>query len=210
VRQRIVLWRHGRTQWNAKGLVQGQTDTELDHVGRRQARSAAARLASLVPVRIVSSDLARAHDTATVLGDMTGVAVEKDQRLREMNFGQREGKTFDEAMEQFPEQMRRWLDGDDTRFAGAETYAEAGARFSHAVEDVAGPLGDDETAVVVAHGAVLRVGICAFLGLPQEFWVKFGGFNNCSWTVLGEGRGGWRIEEWNAGSLPTPVLSDDE
>ncbi|MGI9157681.1 MAG: histidine phosphatase family protein, partial [Marmoricola sp.] len=66
------------------------------------------------------------------------------------------------------------------------------------------------TTVVVSHGGVLRTGICAFLGFPHELWGRFGGFNNTAWTVLGEGRGCWRIEEWNAGTLPRPVQSDDE
>ncbi|RYY43820.1 MAG: histidine phosphatase family protein, partial [Actinomycetales bacterium] len=71
--RRVVLWRHGRTEWNVAGRVQGQTDTSLDDVGREQARAAAARLASLRPVRILSSDLERARDTAEELSRVTGV-----------------------------------------------------------------------------------------------------------------------------------------
>ena len=65
--RRLVLWRHGRTAWNAEGRAQGQRDVPLDEVGVGQAREAAARLASLRPTAIVSSDLCRAADTAAEL-----------------------------------------------------------------------------------------------------------------------------------------------
>ena len=208
--RRLVFWRHGRTAWNAAGRVQGLSDIPLDEVGRRQAVNAAVLLAALEPVRIVSSHLERAIETAQVLGQVTGVPVEKEARLQEMNFGIREGLTMAEAMEQLPTQMAAWLANRDMRMPGGETYAEAAARFHSGVEEIADALGADQTAVIVSHGAVMRVGVCAFLGLPQEHWRALGGFNNCAWSVLEEGRDRWRMTEWNAGTLPEPVLSDDE
>ncbi len=70
MRRRIVVWRHGRTEWNARGLAQGQEDVALDDVGVRQAREAAARVAALSPARIMSSDLQRASTTATILSEL--------------------------------------------------------------------------------------------------------------------------------------------
>jgi len=70
--RRIIVWRHGRTEWNLAGRVQGQTDVPLDEVGREQAREAAARLASLQPTRIITSDLSRALETADELGRLAG------------------------------------------------------------------------------------------------------------------------------------------
>ena len=207
--RQLIMWRHGRTAWNATGRVQGQSDVPLDGVGLAQATSAAARLATLAPCRIVSSDLMRAHATAQLLADATGLQVEDDPRLREMNFGVREGLTMAEALERHPEEMAAWLANSDVRMPGGETYAEAAERFAAGVRDIIANLAEDQTAVVVAHGAVLRVGICAFLGIPQDYWRTFGGFNNCSWSVLEEAHQGWRVAEWNAGTLPEPVLSDD-
>ena len=109
--RRIIIWRHGRTAWNLAGRVQGQTDVPLDDIGREQAREAAARLASLQPTRIVTSDLSRARETADELGQLTGLTVETDVRLRERSFGVREGLTMTEAWEQFPEHMARWAAG---------------------------------------------------------------------------------------------------
>lgn len=207
--RQLILWRHGRTKWNATGRVQGQTDVPLDDVGMSQAAAAAARLASLRPDRIVSSDLSRAYVTAQALATFADLEVEVDARLREMNFGAREGMTMPEAKAAFPDQMRRWLAGEDIRMDGAETYADTAARVSGAIRDAVDAMGEQETVVLVAHGAALRVGACEFLGLPQEHWRSLGGFNNCSWAVLQQSRHGWRIAEWNAGQLPEPVLSDE-
>ncbi len=212
--RRIVVWRHGRTEWNLAGRVQGQSDTQLDDVGREQARSAAARLAALDPDRIVSSDLARAHDTARQLGEVTGREVEIDPRLREMNFGEREGMTWREAWAAFPDGMRAWVEGDETKIPGSETHRQAGARFAEALRDHLTRLPAGGTLVVVAHGAVLRTGVCTFLEIPETHWSSLGGLSNCSWSVLEENRSGdwskWRLTEWNAGTLPEPVLSDEE
>ena len=210
----IIIWRHGRTAWNLAGRVQGQTDVPLDEVGREQARSAAARLASLGPSRIVSSDLARARDTADELGRLADVDVVTDPRLRERSFGVREGLTLAEAWEQFPEHMARWLAGDDAGIPGSESSAAAGERFAAVLHEHLEIVGPDETLVVVSHGGVTRVGTFSFLGLPREAWESFSGLSNCSWTVLEERDTGigpqWRVVEWNAGTLPEPVLSDEE
>ncbi|WP_255467332.1 histidine phosphatase family protein [Aeromicrobium senzhongii] len=212
--RRVILWRHGRTEWNVAGRVQGQTDIALDEVGRQQAVEAAARLASLAPARIVSSDLSRAADTAGALSERTGVPVELDPRLRELAFGAREGLTWRESWERFPTQMQAWADGDETQIEGAETHAQAGARLAAALREYLDELPLGETLVVVAHGAVLRTGILEFLGIPESSWRQFGGLSNCHWSVLEEARyqdwSQWRLSEWNTGSLPEPVMSDDE
>lgn len=212
--RRLVLWRHGRTAWNLAGRVQGQSDTQLDEVGLQQARDAASRLAALVPDRIVSSDLARARDTAQQLADVTGLELELDPRLREMNFGEREGMTWSEAWAAFPVGMRAWVEGDETQIPGSETHREAGDRLAAAVHDHLSRLRAGGTLVVVAHGAVLRTGVGSFLQIPEEHWSSLGGLSNCSWSVLEENSRGdwskWRLTEWNAGTLPEPVLSDEE
>ena len=212
--RQVVLWRHGRTEWNVAGRVQGQSDIPLDDVGREQAREAAARLAALEPHRIVSSDLLRAAETAHILGEITGVEVEFDQRLREMNFGEREGLTWQEAWDRFPDGIRAWVSGDETQIPGSETHRQAGERFAAALTEILEDLPNRGILVVVAHGAVLRTGACVFLDIPESHWGTFGGLGNCSWSVLEEtsfgGHSKWRMTEWNAGTLPEPVLSDDE
>jgi glucosyl-3-phosphoglycerate phosphatase len=208
--RRLVLWRHGRTGWNAAGRTQGQSDVDLDEVGRAQAEQAAPLLASMRPTAVVASDLRRAADTAAALIRLTGLEASYDPRLRELNFGEREGTTLAEARERWPDLMRRRDAGDEVIFPGAETTAEAANRFADVLKNLAATMGDDDLIVVVSHGGVMRAGACLFLGLPEEYWMRFGSFANCYWTVLVENRLGWRIQEWNAGSLPQPVLGDDE
>jgi glucosyl-3-phosphoglycerate phosphatase len=208
--RRLVLWRHGRTAWNEQGRAQGQRDVPLDDVGAGQAREAAARLASLRPDRIVSSDLRRAADTARELALLTGLDVGYDRRLREIDFGEREGLTLAESLARFPDETRRFLRSEEVRFPGGETYPETAERFTAALTDVVATMGADETVVLASHGGAMRVGTCRFLGFPRPLWDAFGGYANCNWTVLFEGRNGWRIDEWNAGSLPERVIGDDE
>ncbi|MGA9715613.1 MAG: histidine phosphatase family protein [Aeromicrobium sp.] len=209
----MVLWRHGRTAWNLAGRVQGTSDIPLDDVGRQQARAAAEQLAMMRPARVLSSDLSRALETAQILGDLIGVEVETDVRFREMHFGAREGLTWHEAWQKFPEGLRAWVEGDETQIPGSETHQQAGERFAEGLREHL-ETGDDEVVVVVAHGGVLRAGACAFLGFHLAQWHLFGGLNNCSWSVLEESRheewARWRITEWNADSLPRPILSDDD
>ena len=64
-------------------------------------------------------------------------------------------------------------------------------------------------AVVVSHGAALRLGMSRLLGMPDELFGVLGPLSNCSWSVLGRRRDRWRLLEHNAGTLPEPILSDD-
>jgi len=212
--RRVVLWRHGRTSWNVAGRVQGQTDVPLDETGRRQAVTAAAELARLAPDRIVASDLQRAAHTARELSMLTGLEVSHDARLRELNFGIREGLTWPESWERHPEHMRAWVDSDDYRMPGGETYEEVGARFADSLADHLEGIGPHGTLVLVAHGGVLRAGTCTVLGLERRSWRMLGGLDNCAWSILEDvgphARIRWRLTEWNARTVPGPEMSDDE
>jgi glucosyl-3-phosphoglycerate phosphatase len=212
--RRLVLWRHGQTEWNVAGRGQGHLDVPLDEVGRQQARSAAARLASLRPSAIISSDLSRAYETAEALADLTGLEIRRDSALREIHLGQWQGLTRGEVNERFAEERRRIQAGEDVRRGvDGETVAEVADRAGAALERAA-KLADGtdggRTVIVVAHGLSLRVGACQFLGVAPKHWSAFGGLSNCAWIVLEEGRMGWRFTEWNAGTLPEPVLSGDD
>lgn len=209
--RRLVLWRHGQTAWNLQRRAQGQTDVELDEVGLRQARGAATRLASLQPAVIVSSDLVRARRTAEELGRFTGLEVQIDPRLREVHLGEREGHTIEEVQRLWPEIWHAWTHGEVPPPApDGETEDEVAARASAALHDVAATLSPGETGVVVAHGGSLRSGMWCFLGLPSELSRSLGGMSNCAWNVLQQTRAArWQLVEYNAGTLPEPILTDD-
>jgi broad specificity phosphatase PhoE len=211
--RRLVLWRHGQTEWNVDGRGQGHLDVPLDDVGRDQAKAAAARLASLRPMAIISSDLSRAYETASALAELTGLEIQSDSALREINLGQWQGLTRAEVDERFADERHRMDAGEDVRRGvDGETMAEVADRAGAAIERAAKLAEADggSTVIVVAHGLSLRVGACHFLGIAPEHWNVFGGLSNCAWIVLEEGRRGWRFTEWNAGTLPEPVLSGDD
>ena len=100
---RLVLWRHGRTEWNVDGRFQGQADVPLDDVGREQAAAAAPLVAGFDPVAIFSSDLARTYQTAEPLAALTGLEIQTDKRLREIHVGSWEGLLGDEIRAADPE-----------------------------------------------------------------------------------------------------------
>ncbi|MFG3440909.1 histidine phosphatase family protein [Nonomuraea sp. NPDC047897] len=201
--KRIVCLRHGQTLWNVEHRFQGHSDIPLDETGVAQAARAASLLASLRPTLIVSSDLRRANDTALALGRLVGLDVAVDKAFRERGGGQWEGLTRDEIAARWPEEYVAW-DAPD-----GEQVADVAARVGAAMRRWAAEIDDDGLLVVVSHGAALRLGICELLGLPEELWPALGGLGNCSWSVLQEGRKGWRLLEHNAGTLPEPVSSDD-
>jgi glucosyl-3-phosphoglycerate phosphatase len=208
--RRLVMWRHGRTAWNVEGRAQGTTDVPLDDVGRQQARESAARLASLQPRFVWSSPLSRARDTAAELATLTGLQVRQDQRLQEINVGERQGLTLDELRARFPEVYRAFVAGEELpRANGGEVEPEVADRVSAAMFDAVDALEQGDTGVLVSHGVAIRVGLCRFLGLPYGHWHTLAGVANCAWVVVEEWRRGWRLVDYNAGSLPEPVLSDD-
>ena len=95
--RRLLLVRHGQTDFNAGSRMQGQLDTELSDLGRAQAAAAAEVLSKHHPLVIVSSDLRRAYDTAVALAERTGVPVRPDTRLRETHLGDWQGMTHTEV-----------------------------------------------------------------------------------------------------------------
>ncbi len=207
--RRVVVWRHGQTEWNVEGRFQGQTDVPLDAVGRDQARRAARLLAALRPNVITASDLARAADTARELSALTGLPVLLDKGLRETYAGTWQGLTDTEIREKFPEEFAAWKRDHSVRRGGGELETEVADRVVPAILRALESVPPRGTLVVVSHGGSSRVAIGRLLGLPPEHWSSLGGLSNCCWSVLGEATRGWRLLEHNAGSLPEPVIGDD-
>ena len=198
-----MLWRHGQTIWNVERRFQGQTDIPLDDTGEAQAEYAARRLATLRPDAIFSSDLTRAAGTAAPLARLTGLAVTLDKDLRERSGGSWEGLTDREIAERYPAERASWNPPD-----GEPTTAVAD-RVAGALRRVADTVADGGLAVVVSHGAALRLGMARILGLTEDVFGVLGPLSNCAWSVVGLRNGRWRLLEHNAGTLPEPVIGDD-
>ncbi len=208
--RRIVLWRHGRTEWNAIGRFQGQTDIDLDDIGREQAREAATRLAALEPELLLASDLRRTRETTEALGRLLGLEVELESRLRETYAGEWQGYTTAEIAERWPDEYKRWRAGDPLlRVGGGETRQEVAERMFAAVTDAAARLPENGLAVLTSHGGAARLGIAALIGMPLHRFTNVGGLSNCSWSMLREGNDGWILIEHNAGTLPSPVTIEE-
>ena len=200
---RIVLWRHGRTEWNRTSRFQGQADISLDLTGVRQAQAAAPFLASMEPTTIWSSDLARATHTAQELAVLTGLDVTLEKRLREIHVGSWEGLTGEQVREVDPDlSTQLWAGEDVRRSATGETVAEVGRRAAQALADLAASAEDGSTVVAVTHGVAARAGICQLLGYPHGMWHLLGSVDNCCWSVVEWHRGGsfWRIASYNIGA----------
>ena len=181
----LVLVRHGETDWNLAGRAQGHADVPLNATGHQQAAAVARVMAGLGPVRLWSSDLARARETAEAIAEATGLSVVCDPRLREYDVGERSGLTLAEAAERYPEQYAAHLAGRSATLApGEESTEQVRDRVVPALLDCFGGLGAGQTGVVVLHGACLRVGLMGVIGWPWEDARALGGVENGAYCVL--------------------------
>jgi probable phosphoglycerate mutase len=209
--RRLIVWRHGNTDWNAGNRVQGQADVPLNDLGRQQAVDAAELLLRMRPVAIVASDLRRAADTAAALGALTGISVKYDPRLRERYFGAWEGLLMTEVAETRPDEYARWTAGADVIGGDVETLDDLGKRVADALLDAAEPLGSGETAIIATHGAAARQGIGHLLGWPSSQLRTLRALQNCHWVELTQDSvRGWQLAAYNVGvfserPVPPPV-----
>ncbi len=212
--RRLILLRHGQTEFNAGSRMQGQLDTVLSDLGRAQAGAAAEVLRKRHPLLIVSSDLWRAYDTATVLAEHNGLAVRVDTRLRETHLGDWQGLTHEEVDAAAPGARLAWR--DDARWAphGGESRIDVAERSEPLVAELIsgepdwGSAEDPERPVVlVAHGGLIAALTAALLRLPVANWPILGGMANASWTQLSGYSDDdvtdlagvrWRLDVWNA------------
>lgn len=208
--RRVVLWRHGQTGWNLERRFQGSTDIELTEAGLAQARRSARLLAGLKPDAVIASDLKRTVATAAELAAVTGLEVSHDENLRETYAGAWQGLTHEEIVERYGDQYDAWKRGEPVRRGGGELETEVADRAAPVIERSVEKLPEDGTLVVVSHGGTIRTSIGRLLGLHPSTWEALGGLSNCCWSVLGESVRGWRLLEHNAGTLPEPVLGDDD
>ena len=208
---RLIVWRHGNTDWNAGQRVQGQTDVELNDLGRQQAVAAAELLVRMRPDAIVSSDLSRAADTAASLAALTGLPVSADERLRERFFGAWQGLTMTEVAEQRPDEFARWTAGEDVIGGEVETLDDLGKRVSEALQDATRQAPPGGTVVVATHGAAARQGVGHLLGWRQEQLRTLRALQNCHWVELTDDEvRGWQLAAYNVGvftdrPVPPPV-----
>jgi glucosyl-3-phosphoglycerate phosphatase len=200
--RRVIVLRHGETDHNAARIWQGHLDTPLSERGIEQADAVGPAIAALSPSRIVSSDLTRARLTAQSVGRACGIPVELDPRFREIDVGAWQGLTSTQVTDGWPQVQEALTRGEDARRGDhGETVAEVADRVGAALTEHLEALGPGECLVVSTHGASGRTAAAWLLGLEHDLaWRVLGALGNCHWAELVEGRGGWRIQTWNASS----------
>lgn len=160
----ICLFRHGRTTWNALGKYQGQADTDLDDLGRAQARAVGMRCRDLTPKALYTSDLTRCVDVAKQIEALTNVAPQLDPRLREFDFGRWSGHSRAEIAELFPDEWKAWRSGDQTvRPGGGECAQDLRNRVVDFIDEIR-KTHDEGLVVAVSHAAWIRSAVRWALG----------------------------------------------
>ncbi|MFI9454490.1 histidine phosphatase family protein [Amycolatopsis sp. NPDC052450] len=198
--RRLVLWRHGETDYNAAGRMQGHLDSALTPVGWNQARFAVPALARFSPDLVIASDLRRATDTATVLTEAIGVPLRIDKRLRETHLGEWQGFTGQQVDESYPGERARWRVDATWAPPGGESRVDVAERAMEVVADLDQPNSDAGDAVLLAtHGGLIIALTAKLLGLPVTSWPTLGGIANCHWVELTRRDGNWRLAAYNAG-----------
>ncbi|MDF3306936.1 histidine phosphatase family protein [Rhodococcus koreensis] len=211
--RRLILLRHGQTEYNADNRMQGQLDTELSELGRSQARAAATALVGRRPISIVSSDLRRAYDTAVEVGDNAGLPVQIDERLRETHLGDWQGLTHLDVDARAPGARAAWRSDATWAPPGGESRIDVARRSKPVVAELVEKHEDwaDKPVVLVAHGGLIAALTAALLDLPVDRWPVLGGLGNTSWVQLSAYGNpdslSWRLDVWNASaSVASDVL----
>jgi alpha-ribazole phosphatase len=166
----LFLIRHGQTNWNLEQRFQGQSDIPLNETGRKQAAVLADRLSADPFDAIYSSDLQRATETAKII---CVSQIHPDARLREVNFGDWEGLTYDEIKAKHPETLAAW---ESDIFKNAPPHGETLEGLSVRVQSMLDELREkyeDQNILIVAHGGVLQTLICLALKLPPTMYWQF-------------------------------------
>lgn len=182
-RTRLVLVRHGQTDYNREGRLQGQVDIPLNEAGLRQAASLAPVVAADPPDVLIASPLQRARETARVISRDTDLEVRTDEAFLERGFGQWEGLRGEEIRRRWPDEHADWRAHRPVLGLGVEDRPEVAARVASACRTLM-ENHHGGTVMVVAHGAAITLGITALLGLDTNDFRGIAGLENCHRSVL--------------------------
>ena len=166
---RLILVRHGQTEWNAGGRYQGQSNVALSDTGRKQARFLAERF----PVRqldaIYTSDLDRAKETAECVGKRLGLTVYQEKAFRELSFGDWEGLTYQEISSRWPEEAEKLFTApDELVIPHGETFRDLQKRALDKIYSLY-ERHIDQTVAVFAHGAINKTILAGLMHIPLHY-----------------------------------------
>ncbi|WP_336659381.1 histidine phosphatase family protein [Leucobacter sp. USHLN153] len=182
---RVALIRHGQTDWNLAGRMQGRTDTALNATGRGQALELAARLSLQGPWHaVVTSPLARAASTAELLAQQLGISeVVPCEGLVERSFGHAEGLSPDEARDRWPTRVYPEMEHpDETAVRGERALAAIASRFP------------GQRVIAVSHGSFIRHLLAHLAGVEVQSVPRIPNVGVAE--LERDSDGGWRIEQF--------------
>lgn len=165
----VLLVRHGETPWNREGRYQGRSDIPLSDVGQSQVRALGKRLAHIPISLAISSPLSRTRSTAEAILAGRDLTLETDEALIEISHGKWEGQLASDIEISHAEMFGTWRsrpDRDVPAGPDAETLGDVEERAWPVLVRTCARLAADQTALIVAHDAVIRVLLCRVLGLP--------------------------------------------
>ena len=165
---RLLLVRHGQTVWHGENRYVGISDIELNETGRKQARALVRCAQREQPALIVCSPLIRAIETARPTVEACGLELKVEDRLREVDFGDWEGRTLGEIHEADPSAVETFEeDPVQHGFPGGEPLPKAAQRALEVFRELDKACAE-QTVLVVAHNTLIRLGLCELLGIPLK------------------------------------------
>ena len=201
---RLHLVRHGETDINASGRLQGTTNSTLTPRGRAQARELAVASLTWDPVAVYSSPLQRARGVAGAIGDLSGLAVTDEPRIIEMDMGDLEGVTVQEMRDGWPDLYQGWRrDASSVTMPGGESLGDVQRRAMMAVEELDERYDADDTVIAVTHNFTIRCIVAAVIDLPLAN-INHMDLSLGSRTTITSGRRGRRLAAYNAVDHLTP------
>ncbi len=166
---RLILVRHGQTEWNAGGRYQGQSNVALSDTGRKQAKFLAERFPVKPLDAIYTSDLDRAKETAECVGEKLGVSVRPEKAFRELSFGDWEGLTYQEISSRWPKEAEKLFTApDELVIPHGETFQELQKRALDKIQ-LLYKNHIDQTVAVFAHGAINKTILAGLMHIPLHY-----------------------------------------
>ena len=168
---RLIIVRHGRTEWNRVERFRGRADIGLDEVGMKQAESAAKRITGWPISMIYSSPLRRASTTAEVIADRVGLKLRLMPGIIDIDYGVWQGLSTEEVVARDSRLYSQWIESPNkVKFPGGESFAEVRERVASAVNGLI-QQHPKETVVLVSHKVICQILILSLLGLDNShFW----------------------------------------
>ena len=204
----LLLVRHGQTDWNRDARFRGRSDIPLNGDGVREAEA----LARLIhgrhaPQAVLASPLSRARSTASAIAHLSGLEVQAEDRLLDLDHGTFSGLTEAEAQARFPAEYMEWiqrgrLSAPPKGESVADLISRAGELVGELTEMHAG-----EQVVLVTHREVIRAVVCGRLGLPETVFHRIR-IDTGSLTILDISEGGATLEKLNLTGADAQDLTD--